>query len=140
MERYRPFENSLEARQFDSVMLRDTELKSRDIRDIRQAISLSAKSRCLVTQCNHCANKTTPNQVRSLRRGQNRFIWTFSSQVFEITGTGDQQRRTIKSLYGFYSSKVVRFEMKNINSRIEEFLKMCCVCRRLTRTTNNNPA
>ena len=26
MERYRPFQNSLEARQFDSVMLRDNEL------------------------------------------------------------------------------------------------------------------
>ena len=41
---------------------------------------------------------------------------------------------------GFYSSKVDRFEMKNINRRFEELLKMCCVCRRLTRTTNNNPA
>ena len=27
MERYQPFQNSLEARQFDSVMLRDNELK-----------------------------------------------------------------------------------------------------------------
>ena len=27
MERYRPFQNSLEARQFDSMMLRDNELK-----------------------------------------------------------------------------------------------------------------
>ena len=27
MERYRPFQNSLEARQFDAVMLRDNELK-----------------------------------------------------------------------------------------------------------------
>ena len=38
--------------------------------------------------------------------------------------SGDQQRRTMRSLYGFYSSKVDRFEMKNINSRFEEFLKM----------------
>ena len=84
---------------------------------LRQAISLSAKSRCLVTQCNYCANLTTPNQVRSLRRGQNRSIWTFSSQVFELIGIivtfEDQQRRTIRSLYGFYSSKVDRFETKN---------------------------
>ena len=29
--------------------------------------------------------------------------------------SGDQQRRIIKSLYAFYSSKVDRFEMKNIN-------------------------
>ena len=54
--------------------------------------------------------------------------------------SGDQQRRTIRSLHGFFSSKVDRFEMKNINRRFEEFLKMFCVCRRLTRTTNNNPA
>ena len=54
--------------------------------------------------------------------------------------SGDQQRRTIISLYGFYSIKVDRFEMKNIYRRFEEFLKMCCVCRHLTRTTNNNPA
>ena len=38
--------------------------------------------------------------------------------------SGDQQRRTIRSLYGFYSSKVNRFEMRNINRRFEEFLKM----------------
>ena len=38
--------------------------------------------------------------------------------------SGDQQRRTIRSLRGFYSSKVNRFEMKNINRRIEGFLKM----------------
>ena len=43
--------------------------------------------------------------------------------------SGDQQIRTTKSLYGFYSSKVDRFEMKNINRRFEEFRKMCCVCR-----------
>ena len=85
MERCQPFQNSLEARQFDSVMLRDNELKI--TRHLRQAISLSAKSRCLVTQCNHCANPTTLNQVQSLQRGQNRFIWTFSSQVFKVTGT-----------------------------------------------------
>ena len=63
MERYRPCQNSLEARQFDSVMLRDNELKI--TWHLRQAISLSAKSRCLVTQCNHCANPTTLNQVRT---------------------------------------------------------------------------
>ena len=40
------------------------------------------------------------------------------------TISGDQQRRTIRSLYGFYSSKVDRFEMKTINRRFEEFLKM----------------
>ena len=34
---------------------------------------------------------------------------------------GDQQRRTIRSLYGFYSSKVDRFEMKNINHPFAEF-------------------
>ena len=54
--------------------------------------------------------------------------------------SGDQQRRTIRSLYGFYSSKVDRFEMKNIKRRFEEFQKMYCVCRRFTRTTNKNPA
>ena len=32
MERYQPFQNSLEARQFDHVMLRDNELKK--LRDI----------------------------------------------------------------------------------------------------------
>ena len=85
MERYQPFQNSLEARRFDSVMLRDNELKI--TWHLRQAISLSAKSRCMVTQCNHCANPTKLNQVRSLQRGQNHSIWTFSSQVFEITGT-----------------------------------------------------
>ena len=85
MERYQTFQNSLEARQFDSVILRDNELKI--MRHLRQAISLSAKSRCLVTQCNDCANPTTLNQVRSLRRGQNRSIWPFSTQVFEVTGT-----------------------------------------------------
>ena len=52
----------------------------------------------------------------------------------------DQQRTTVRSLYGFCSSKVDQFEMKNINRRSEEYLKMWCVCRRLTRTTNNNPA
>ena len=51
--------------------------------------------------------------------------------------SGDQQRTTIRSLYGSYSSKVDRFEMKNINRRFEEFLKMYCVCKRFTRTTNN---
>ena len=40
---------------------------------------------------------------------------------------GDQQKRTIRSLYGFYSSKVDRFEMKNIDRRFEEFLKMYCL-------------
>ena len=40
--------------------------------------------------------------------------------------SGDQQRRTIRSLYGFYSSKVDRFEMKNINRRFVDFLK-CAV-------------
>ena len=50
--------------------------------------------------------------------------------------SGDQQR----SLCGFYSSKVDRFEMKNIERRFEEFLKIHCVCRRFTRTTNKNPA
>ena len=67
------------------MMLRDNELKI--TWHLRDAISLSAKSRSLVTQCNHCANLTTLNQVRSLERGQNRSIWTFSSQVFEETGT-----------------------------------------------------
>ena len=52
----------------------------------------------------------------------------------------DQQRRTLRSLCGFYSSKVDRFEMKNIERRFEEFLKIHCVCRRFTRTTNKNPA
>ena len=85
MERNRPFQNSLEARQFDSVMLRNNELKF--TRHLRPSISLSAKPQCLVTQCNHCANPTTLNQVRSLWRSQNRSIWTFSSQVFEITRT-----------------------------------------------------
>ena len=82
---YHPFQNSLEARQFDPMMLRDSELKI--TWHLRQAICLSAKSRCLVTQCNHRANPTTLNQVWSLRRGQNRSILTFSSQIFEITGT-----------------------------------------------------
>ena len=41
--------------------------------------------------------------------------------------SGDQQRRTIRSLYGFYSSKADRFEIKNINHRIEEILKMYSV-------------
>ena len=54
--------------------------------------------------------------------------------------SGDQQRRTIRSLYGFYSSKVDRSEMKNIKRRFEEFQKMYCVCRRFTRTSNKNPA
>ena len=38
--------------------------------------------------------------------------------------SGDQQRRTIRILYGFYCSKVDRFEIKNINRRFREFLKM----------------
>ena len=38
--------------------------------------------------------------------------------------SGDQQRRTIRSLYDFYPSKVDRFEMKDINRQFEEFLKM----------------
>ena len=46
MERYRPFQNSLEVRQFDSVMLRNNELTITWL--LRQAISLSAKLRCLV--------------------------------------------------------------------------------------------
>ena len=54
--------------------------------------------------------------------------------------SGDQQRRTIRSLCGFHSSKVDRFEMKNIKRRFEEFQKMHCVCRRLARTRNKNPA
>ena len=84
MERYQPFQ-TLSRLASSILMLRDNELKI--TRHLRQAISLSAKSRCLVTQCNHCANPTAINQVRSLRRGQNLSIWTFSSQVFEITGT-----------------------------------------------------
>ena len=85
MEQYQPFQNFLEARQFDSVMLRDNELKITC--HLRQAISLSAKSQCLEMQCNHCVNLTTLNPVQSLRRDQNCSIWTFSSQVFKITGT-----------------------------------------------------
>ena len=54
--------------------------------------------------------------------------------------SGDQQRRTLRSLCGFYSSKVDRFEMKNVERRFEEFLKIHCVYRRFTRTTNKNPA
>ena len=42
--------------------------------------------------------------------------------------SGDQQRRTLRSLCGFYSSKVDQFEMKNIERRFEEFLKIHCVC------------
>ena len=53
--------------------------------------------------------------------------------------SGDQQRRTLRSLCGFYSDKVDRFEMKNIERRFEEFLKIYCVCH-FTRTTNKNPA
>ena len=42
--------------------------------------------------------------------------------------SGDQQRRTIRSLYGFYSSKVDRFEMKNINRRFEELRSENVLC------------
>ena len=39
--------------------------------------------------------------------------------------SGDQQIRSIRSLYGFYSNTVDRFE--NIKRRFEEFLKKCTV-------------
>ena len=54
--------------------------------------------------------------------------------------SADKQRRTLRNLCGFYSSKVDRFEMKNIERRFKEFLKMYCVCQRFTTTTNKNPA
>ena len=37
--------------------------------------------------------------------------------------SGDQQKRTIRSLYGFYSSKVDRFEMKILNVDLRNFRK-----------------
>ena len=87
------------------------------------------------------SDNTQPGSKSS--EGSNSFYLDFFSSSFRDNRniiSGDQQRRTITSLYGFYSRKVDRFEMKNISRRSEEFLKMYSVCRRLARTTNNNPA
>ena len=74
------------------------------------------------------SDNTQPGSESS--EGSESFYLDFSFSGFRGNRNiipGDQQRRTIISLYGFYSSKVDRFEMKNINRRFEEFLKMYCV-------------
>ena len=88
-----------------------------------------------------CESDNTKTASESSEGPKSFYLDVFFSSFRDNRNTifGDQQRSIIRSLYGFYSSKVDRFEMKNINRRIEEFLKMYCVCRRLTRTTNNNP-